>query len=127
MSRVGPSPFRSRLITICAENIAAAAGLPSEDSSVQAIAALTHGDASSLQPPVDFARMQQVLLQAIETLASGETLPPLRKDALARVQAMKGAWMVRASPAYELLHTAGPFRNLAKRLWRLSRRFRKLQ
>ncbi len=124
MSRVGPSPFRSRLITISAENIAAAAGLPSGDPCVHAIAALTHGDASSLQPPLDFARMQQVLLQAIQSLASGQALTPLSQDALARVQAMKGAWMVRASPAYELLHTVGPLRNLAKRIWRLAQRFR---
>jgi hypothetical protein len=124
MSRVGPSPFRSRLITICAENIAAAAGLPSDDPSVRAIAALTHGDAASLQPPLDFGRMQKVLLQAIQSVASGDALTPLSQDALARVQAMKGAWMVRASPAYELLQTAGPFRNLAKRIWRLAQRFR---
>ena len=127
MSRVGPSPFRSRLITISAENIAAAAGLPSDDPSVHAIAVLSHGDASSLQPPLDFARMEEVLLQAIQSLASGEALTPLRQDALARVQAMKGAWMVRASPAYELLHTPGPFRNLAKRVWRLAQRFRRQQ
>lgn len=124
MSRVGPSPFRSRLITISAENIAAAAGLPCGDPSVLAIAKLTHGDASSLQPPLDFARMQEVLLQAIQSVALGDALAPLRQDALARVQAMKGAWMVRSSPGYELLQTAGPFRNLAKRIWRLAQRFR---
>jgi hypothetical protein len=124
MSRVGPSPFRSRLITISAENIAAAAGLPIGDPSVRAIAALTHGDAASLQPHLDFGRMQEVLLQAIQSVASGDALTPLRQDARARVQAMKGAWMVRASPAYELLQTAGPFRNLAKRIWRLAQRLR---
>ncbi|MCT0209044.1 glycosyltransferase [Synechococcus sp. CS-1332] len=123
MSRIGPSPFRSRLITICAENIAAAAGLSSEDPSVRAIAALTHGDTSELQQSPDFGRMQDVLLLAIQSLASGEALTPLRQDAIARIQAMKANWVSRNTPIYNVLNSAGPLRNMAKRIWRLAKRF----
>ncbi len=42
MSRAGPSPFLDHLVTICAENIAIAAGEPPDNPQVVNIAALTH-------------------------------------------------------------------------------------
>ena len=125
MSRVGPSPFRRRLIKICAENIAAATGLPSDDSSILAIAAFTHGGASELQQRPDFDRMKHILLDAINGLGTGDALLSLRQDAIARVQAMQTAWMIRATPAYHLLNMVGPLRSMAKRIWRLTRSLRK--
>lgn len=125
MSRVGPSPFKRRLIMICAENIAAATGLPSDDSSIRAIAALTHGEASELQQRPDFAHMKDILLKAINGLGTGDALLPLRQDAISRVQGMQAAWMIRETPAYHLLNQVGPLRSMAKRIWRLTRSLRK--
>ncbi len=125
MSRVGPSPFRRRLITICAENLAAAAQASPDDPDVVAIAALTHGEADALPARPDFSQMQSLLLAAIESFASEPQAQPLRQDAMGRVQAMQAAWMVRDSPAYGLLHTVGPVRNVAKRIWRLVQRLRR--
>lgn len=124
MSRVGPSPFRRRLIRICAENIAAATGLPSDDSSIRAIAALTHGEASELQHRPDFAHMKDILLKAINGLGTGDALLPLRQDAISRVQGMQAAWMIRETPAYHLLDQVGRLRSMAKRIWRLTRSLR---
>lgn len=124
MSRVGPSPFRRRLIMICAENIAAATGLPSDDSSIRAIATLTHGEGSELQQRPDFARMKDILLDAINSLGTGNALLPLRQDAISRVQGMQAAWMIRETPAYRLLDQVGPLRSMAKRIWRLTRSLR---
>lgn len=124
MSRVGPAPFRRRLITICSENLAAASGLSSDDPDVRAIAALTHGGVEEVSARPDFSRMQSILLGAIQPSAAESLAASLRQDALARVQAMQAGWMVRESPAYDLLHRSGPFRTLAKRLWRLAQRLR---
>lgn len=126
MSRVGPSPFMRRLIMLCAENIAAATGLPSDDASIRAIAALTHGEASQLQQRPDFARMKDILLDAIDSFGTGEALLPLRQDAISRIQAMQAGWMIRETPAYRLINRVGPLKNVAKRIWRLTRGLRKL-
>ena len=125
MSRVGPSPFRRRLITICAENLAAAAQVSPDDPDVVAIAALTHGEAEALPGRPDFSRMQSLMLRAIGSFAPDPQAPSLRQDALGRIEAMRAGWMVRDSAAYGLLHTVGPVRNVAKRIWRLLQRFRR--
>jgi hypothetical protein len=124
MSRNGPSPFRSRLIMLCAENIATAAGLPSDDPSARAIAALTHGDTTAMPQSPDFARMQDVLLMAIQSLDAADLQIPFRQDVISRIHAMQGAWILRESPVYDLLHRPGPIRNVAKRLWQLAKRLR---
>jgi len=125
MSRLGPSPFKRRLVMICAENIAAATGLPSDDSSIRAIAALTHGEDWELQQRPDFARMKDILLEAINGLGSGDALVPLRQDAICRIQAMQAAWMVRETSVYPLLYQIGPLKSMAKGIWRLARSLRK--
>jgi hypothetical protein len=120
MSRNGPSPFRRRLITLCAENIAIAAGLPIDDPSARAIAALTHGDPSAMPHSPDFVRMRAVLLQAIQCLALGDLQTSFRQDAISRIDSLQAGWIVRESPAYAILHRQGPIRNVAKRLWKLA-------
>jgi len=125
MSRVGPSPFRRRLITICAENLAAAAQVSADDPDVVAIAALTHGEAEALPGRPDFSRMQSLMLRAIGSFAPDPQALSLRQDALGRIEAMRAGWLVRDSAAYGLLHTVGPVRNVAKRIWRLLQRFRR--
>ena len=125
MSRVGPAPFRRRLITICAENLAAAVRVFPDHPDVVAIAALTHGEAEALPGPPDFPRMQALLLRAIGSFAPDSKVSSLREDAVGRVEAMRAAWMMRDSAAYGLLHTVGPVRSIAKRIWRLLQRFRR--
>lgn len=127
MSRVGPSPFRRRLITICSENLAASSGFSADDPDIRAIAALTHGGAEEVSARPDFSRIQSILLAAIQPSAAESLAASLRQDAMARVQAIQAGWLVRESPAYDLLHRAGPFRRLAKRVWRLAKRLRGTQ
>jgi len=125
LSRVGPSAFRRLLITLSAENVAEAAQVSPEDPEVIAIAALTHGDAGSLKGPPDFLRMQALLLRAIESFASEPQAHQFRQEAIGHVQGLKAAWMISDSPAFTLLHSVGPVRNVAKRFWRLIQRFRR--
>jgi hypothetical protein len=125
MSRVGPSPFRRRLITICAENLAAAAHVSPDDPDVVAVSALTHGEAEALPGRPNFSRMQSLLLRAIGSFATDPQAQIMRQDALGRIEAMRAGWMMRDSAAYGLLHTVGPVRNVAKRIWLLLHRFRR--
>lgn len=127
MSRNGPSPFRRRLIMLCAENIATAAGISSDDPSARAIAALTHGDTSALLQPPDFSLMQDVLLMAIQSLDVADLQIPFRQDAISRIQAMQSAWILREFPVFDLLHRPGPIRSLAKQIWQMARRLRATQ
>jgi hypothetical protein len=120
MSRIGPSPFKRRLIMICSENIAAATGLTSDDPSIQAIATLTHGEASELQQRPDFAHMKKILIDAVNSLGSGDAIIPLRQDAIARVQSMKAAWILRETPAYHVIYQVGPLKRIAKKIWHLA-------
>ena len=66
MSRDGPSPFLNHLVTICAENIAWAAGVDPSDPHVTNIAALAHGADHRVQGKPDFATMRRILRQAAQ-------------------------------------------------------------
>lgn len=124
MSRTGPTPFKQRLIKICAENIAEATRLPSDDSSIQSIVNLTHGDLTDLHNKPNFIRMEQILLMAIDGLEKDDALIMLREDAANRVEVMQKAWMVRNTPLIDLFYKVR-VRNIAKRVLRLMKRIRK--
>ena len=124
MSRSGPTPFKQRLIKICSENIAATTHLPVDDSSIQSIVKLTHGDLASLREKPDFARMKKVLLMAIDGLKNDDELITLREDAANRVEVMQSAWMVRNTPLIDLFYKVRA-RNIAKRVLRVMKRIRK--
>jgi hypothetical protein len=126
MSRVGPSPFREKLIMISSENIAAASDLSATDPDICAIAAITHGAADTLLSRPDFSRMQNILLTAIKQVADTESVELLRLDAIDRIQYMRASWLVRETPAYQVLQSIPPLRHLAKLLWRLFRVPRRL-
>ena len=119
MSRVGPSPFRRHLIRICSENISIAAGLPVDDKDIIALAAISHGGVKDLAQKPDFDRMHAILLTAIAHCTDSDDSSDLRRDSSNLILSMRAAWLARESPAHELLHKAGPLRNIAKRLWRL--------
>ncbi len=125
MSRSGLSPFRGRLIMLCSENLAAAAGLPSDDYCIRAIATLTHGEALQLKERPDFARIKEILMDAINGIGSGDELRPLRQDAISRVQTMRAVWMLRKMLAYPLLCHAAPLKSIAKRIWGIAQSLRK--
>lgn len=120
LSRVGPSPFRRSLIKICAENISTAAGLPADDKDVIALAAIVHGGAKDLVQKPDFDRLHAILLTAITHIADSSDSARFHRDSSNLILSIRASWLARESPAYGLLHKAGPLRNIAKRLWRLS-------
>lgn len=73
MSRVGPSPFMDHLVTICAENIAWAAGLDPTHPQVVNIAALVHNADHRVQGRPDFLEMRNILARAATRVAPGES------------------------------------------------------
>ncbi len=72
MSRIGPSPFMNHLVTICAENIAWAAGLEPSHPQVVNIAALMHNADHRVQDPPDFVEMRRILVRAAARVAPEE-------------------------------------------------------
>ena len=125
LSRTGGTPYLHCVINICSENLAAASGLSCDDPEIRAIAALAHGALDVVRTRPDFSRMQSILLASIHPSAPEPLASSLRLDALARIQAMQAGWLIRESPAYDFLHRPGPIRNVAKRVWRLAKRFRR--
>lgn len=85
MSRVGPSPFRERLIKICIENIAWASDRDWNDPSIQNIALLTHTmqvqNLDFLQGQPDFEMMREILYRAASRLSPPEKRNQLLKKA----------------------------------------------
>jgi glycosyltransferase involved in cell wall biosynthesis len=73
MSRNGDSPFRGRLVRLCAENISAAASLPTNDLQCHNIAALFHGASDLLRRP-DAKIMERCLRKAALAIC-GDPLP----------------------------------------------------
>jgi glycosyltransferase involved in cell wall biosynthesis len=73
MSRIGPSPFMDHLVTICAENIAWAAGVEPSNPQVINIAALVHDAEHRVQGRPDFVDMGNILARAAARVAPGES------------------------------------------------------
>src|ERR1035437_2114281 len=73
MSRIGPSPFLDHLVTICAENIAWAAGVEPPYAQAINIAALVHNADHRVQGQPDFAEMRYILARAASRVAPGES------------------------------------------------------
>lgn len=65
MSREGPAPFLDKLILICAENIAHAAGLDAPDAACHDAAALTHAAYDRLSPSGDLEAAVRVVERAL--------------------------------------------------------------
>jgi glycosyltransferase involved in cell wall biosynthesis len=73
MSRNGDSPFRERLVRLCAENISTAASLPTDDLQCHNIAASVHGASQLLRRP-DAKLMERRLRKAALAIC-GDPLP----------------------------------------------------
>ena len=125
MSRSGPTPFKQRLMKICSENIATATQLAIDDSSIQSIVKLTHGDIENLHRKPDFTRIKKVLMMAIDNLDNDDVPITLREDAANRVEVMQAAWMVRNTPLMSLINKVRPLKYIAKRVFSLMRTMKK--
>jgi hypothetical protein len=90
MSRQGPSPFLDHLVTICAENISQAAGVPGSRHALN-IAALEHGAPQRLSGSPDFAAMTAVFSRAAQRVA-GQDPDRFEHMARERIAALAASW-----------------------------------
>ena len=84
MSRAGDSPFRKKLVTISAENIAFATGMETENPQIVNIAALTHLEKSLVRIKPDSREMLNILYRAIDKISEVQKKPLLRRKAWIR-------------------------------------------
>lgn len=68
MSRLGPAPFRRRLVRLSAENLAWWSGRPAGHHQVINAAALYHRDRDALVGKPDFAEMMALITDAVERI-----------------------------------------------------------
>jgi glycosyltransferase involved in cell wall biosynthesis len=99
MSRVGPSPFLDHLVTLCAENIAWAAGTDSTDPAVANLAALVHNADHRLVGRPDFNAIRATLRGAVERLGVVDDRASLQHAADRRVRSLSyryfQGWVLR--------------------------------
>lgn len=114
MSRIGPSPFREKLIKICVENLSLASGVPSTDPYLVAIAAVLHGGEGSYRP--DRQRITEILRRAAASFADPEDLS---SSITATVDSVIAGAFVDRTFLGRILRRPGPLRNIAKKFWRL--------
>lgn len=88
MSRLGESPFMKHLVTICAENIAWAAGSEPSNPQVVNIAALAHGADHQIQGRPDFVSMRDIFRRAAMRV-TGDEQERFARQAEARVNAFR--------------------------------------
>jgi len=119
MSRQGPSPFRSRLIKICSENLSAASGVDSSDPDLVAIAALTHGAPDMISKMPDFRRVGEILQTCAKTSFGGSVPAEIASDIEARKAALRGCWVVQRGPLTKWIANPGPLRNFLKTVHRI--------
>jgi len=119
MSRQGPSPFRERLVRICAENIALHAKAEPSDPQVAYIAAITHGSPDLVATKPDFNRMREILFSAVDNIATSETKTALIEDATRRVTVLRGLHLANHTFLGRLITSQGAGRSILKRLFKL--------
>jgi len=118
MSRVGPSPFREHLVRICAENLSFASGFAADDPQVVNIAALSHGAVESVKSRPNFARMREIILAAVDSIATEVARESLRQDASNRILALRGLHFVNNVGIRRFLDSPGPLRSFFKAVYR---------
>ena len=99
MSRDGPSPFLNHLVTICAENIAWAAGGDPSDPNVANIAALTHAAHHRVQGKPDFMAMRRILWKAAKGLVAGADGEDFTGEADRRIDTLRYRELQHKYPA----------------------------
>jgi hypothetical protein len=98
MSRDGPSPFLNHLVTICAENIASAAGADPSDPHVTNIAALSHSAEHRVQGKPDFAAMRRILRLAAQGVAGSADRERFASEADRRIDVLRYRVLQRSYP-----------------------------
>jgi len=88
MSRAGPSPFLNHLVTICAENIAIAAGESPDNPQVVNIAALTHAAAHRVNGEPNFDEMRRIFLTAARNVVPEVLRSKIEVEASGKIDAL---------------------------------------
>lgn len=96
MSRQGPSPFADHLVTICAENVAWAAGVAPSDPRVVNLAALQHGVPQRMLGEPDFRAMRPVF-RAAAARVTGHESSRFDAEAERRIDDLEDRWGDRRS------------------------------
>lgn len=94
MSRTGPNPFIDKLVTICAENLAFANGLPEANQDSIDAAAFTHSAHHRLSRRPNLKRMQQLVLQAADNIARSSGVSSVRQRGQERADILKYQFML---------------------------------
>lgn len=89
MSRAGPSPFMDHLVTICAENIAMAAGARPDNPQAVNIAALTHAAPHRLRGEPDFEEMIRIFVSAARSVVPPAQHAAIEAEARGRIDALR--------------------------------------
>jgi glycosyltransferase involved in cell wall biosynthesis len=89
MSRVGPSPFLDHLVTLCAENVAWAAGTDFTNPDVINLAALVHCAEHRLIGRPNFKAMRGILRLAIARVSGENNRAQLQLDGERRVNNLR--------------------------------------
>ncbi len=119
MSRQGPSPFQKKLVVICSENIAFAAGVDEPNQSARNIAAITHGAKECTSGKPNFKLMESVFLKAAHAVAGDPPDPEILRDAKNRIHAMRVTYILERSPVRRWILQDTPLRRLLKTIYRL--------
>jgi glycosyltransferase involved in cell wall biosynthesis len=130
MSRTGEHPFRSRLVLLSAESLAAGSGLPGPDRHCIDIAALLHRSSAQRSPRPDLAAMQAVLRRCFRAIGTEVTSVEERREFEARCRYWMGALRLRylhqvLQPAWVQPVTAAGYRgarSVLRRVRSLARR-----
>lgn len=93
MSRAGASPFREHLVTLCAENLAAAAGQAVDDPCIVNLAALLHRALHRLSGLPDFKAMAGLLDRIVERRVDSRDRSLYHRDARARIRRLELSYL----------------------------------
>jgi hypothetical protein len=89
MSRLGPAPFRRRLVRLSAENLAWWAGYPAGHPQVANAAALYHRDPDALAGEPDFSEIAALIKSAATRIVAGSSGVNVRHEVERRVAMLR--------------------------------------
>jgi glycosyltransferase involved in cell wall biosynthesis len=101
MSRLGPAPFRRRLVRLSAENLAWWAGYPTGHPQVVNAAALYHRDPDALVGQLNFREIAALIESAVTRIVGGAYGVDVRREVKRRVSTLHRRHL-------EMLFASGP-------------------
>jgi hypothetical protein len=114
MSRSGPNPFLDRLVSISAENLAFANGLPAADTVMVDVAAMTHSALHRLSRKPNIRAMTAAVEGAGARLAEGRA--EVLERAVQRSNILRYQWTLQCTKAQWALPWLRRVRGLSRRL-----------